>query len=65
MNELGTHLLEHIGILGTLNTEQNMKKYSTTKLKITHKSNIIILDVPSQNSDNLVNSLKNSGLVLE
>ena len=42
-----------------------MKKYSTTKLKITHKSNIIILDVPSQNSDNLVNSLKNSGLVLE
>lgn len=28
MNELVTHLLEHIGILGTLNTEQNMKKYS-------------------------------------
>ena len=47
------------------NIIENMKKYSTTKLKITHKSNIIILDVPTKNSDNLVNSLKNRGLVLE
>ena len=47
------------------NIIENMKKYSATKLKITHKSNIIILDVPTQNSENLVNSLKNRGLVLE
>ena len=44
------------------NLIEQMNKYSATKLKITHKSSIIILDVPTKNSENLVNTLKKSGL---
>ncbi|AXK49748.1 sulfite reductase [Aliarcobacter trophiarum LMG 25534] len=48
-----------------VNLIKEMKNSSATKLKITHKSNIIILDVPTKNSENLVKSLKKSGLTLE
>lgn len=34
-----------------------LKKYDASKIKITHKSNIIILDVPSKNSNNLAKEL--------
>ena len=34
-----------------------LKKYDASKIKITHKSNIIILDVPCKNSDNLAKEL--------
>lgn len=39
-----------------------LEKNSASKLKITHKSNIIILDVPTKNSEILSSSLRDIGL---
>lgn len=42
----------------------DLEKFEATKLKITHKSNIIVLDVPTKNSQNLISSLKDIALVI-
>ncbi|QKF72247.1 sulfite reductase, iron-sulfur subunit [Aliarcobacter faecis] len=36
----------------------SLEEFGATKLKITHKSNIIVLDVPTQNNENLISKLK-------
>ena len=43
---------------------KNLEENGASKIKITHKSNIIILDVPSKNSDILVSNLENIGLYI-
>ena len=38
-----------------------LEKHDASKIKITHKENIIILDVPSKNVDNLAKELHEIG----
>lgn len=40
---------------------QLMKKHEASKIKVTHKANIIILDAPSKNADNLAKELEKIG----
>mgnify|MGYP003617335223 CR=1 FL=1 len=42
----------------------NLEEYGASKLKITHKSNIIILDVPTQNTQGLISKLQDIRLAL-
>lgn len=42
----------------------NLERYGASKIKITHKSNIIILDAPTKNSQDLASNLKDIGLIL-
>lgn len=42
----------------------NLEEYGASKLKITHKSNIIILDVPTQNTQDLISKLQDIRLAL-
>ncbi len=41
----------------------SLEKNGASKIKITHKSNIIILDCPTKNGENLVKDLKNIDLI--